>query len=321
MTFTEVQCNQIQSPALNALLPKLHINQKTACSIVHGPLLYGGGMNLPHLFTSQGLHQLKFLLGHLHAQDKTWKLLLIGHGYIQLLVGIWENFLNVAYKTYHHWVCPSWFTSVWQYMDKQQLNIDIKRAWLPPLPEGPNINLMSYFVSQGLSIAHLQSINKCRVYLQILLLADIVSADGKFLIWPVLQGNRLIDQKSILVWPEQEISSRSNRTIWEDSIQTFAKGDNLHQPLDMARYQSHQTWSWFMDSSYSLYNQTEDSWVSYLPMTNRSKNNKRDGINALEALVALLHLVLYSKQASWSRHRLLLRPQGCMRLLSKQPIE
>jgi hypothetical protein len=67
-------------------------------------------------------------------------------------------------------------------MDKQQLNIDIKRAWFLPLTEGPNINLMSYFVSQGLSIAHLQSINKCRVYLQVLLLADIVSADGKFLI-------------------------------------------------------------------------------------------------------------------------------------------
>jgi hypothetical protein len=64
MTFTELQCNRIQSPAINALLPKLHLNRKTARSIIHGPTLYGG-MNLPHLFTSQGFHQLKFFLGHL----------------------------------------------------------------------------------------------------------------------------------------------------------------------------------------------------------------------------------------------------------------
>jgi len=106
MTFTEAQCNQIQSPALNALLPKLHINRKTARSIVHGPLLYGG-LNLPHLYTSQGLHQLKFLLGHPRAQDKTSKLIIIGHEYVQLLVGMTENFLNIDYSTYNHWVCPS----------------------------------------------------------------------------------------------------------------------------------------------------------------------------------------------------------------------
>ena len=64
MTFSETQCTQIQSPAQRALLPKLHLNRNTARSIIHGPAL-NGGMNLPHLYTSQGLNQLKFLLGHL----------------------------------------------------------------------------------------------------------------------------------------------------------------------------------------------------------------------------------------------------------------
>jgi len=117
MTFTELQCNRIQSPAINALLPKLHLNRKTARSIIHGPTLYGG-MNLPHLFTSQGFHQLKFFLGHLRAQDKTNKLILIGHGYVQLSVGISKKFLNESYSIYHHWVDPSWFTSLWYFFFK-----------------------------------------------------------------------------------------------------------------------------------------------------------------------------------------------------------
>lgn len=64
MTLSEVQCNQIQFPALCAVLPKLHLNRNTAQSIIHGPILYGV-MNLPHLYSTQGIYQLKFLLGHL----------------------------------------------------------------------------------------------------------------------------------------------------------------------------------------------------------------------------------------------------------------
>jgi hypothetical protein len=64
-----------------------------ARSIIHGPVWYGG-MNLPHLYTYQGVSQLKFLFGHLRAQDKTPKLILINHGCHQLLVGITANFLH-----------------------------------------------------------------------------------------------------------------------------------------------------------------------------------------------------------------------------------
>jgi len=79
MTFTEAQCNCIQSPAMMALLPKLHLNRHTTRSIVYGPVRYGG-LDLPHLYSRQGLGQLKFLIGHLRAQDKTCKLILICHG-------------------------------------------------------------------------------------------------------------------------------------------------------------------------------------------------------------------------------------------------
>jgi hypothetical protein len=78
-------------------------------------------------------------------------------------------------------------------MDKVHLKITMTRVWLPPSPEGPNVTLMSYFVSQGHSSKNLQSINRCRVYLQVLFLSDLVSADARSLIWPALQGVKLID--------------------------------------------------------------------------------------------------------------------------------
>jgi len=217
MTFSEVQCNQIQSPALNALLLKLHINGNTAHSIIHGPILYGG-MSLPHLHTTQGLDQLKFLLGHIRAQDKTCKLILICHRFIQLTLGISSKFLNTSFKRRHKLVPPSWFTSVWKFLSRLGATISITKAWLPPSPNGNDINLMDYFLSQGLSTKHFQSVNQCRIYLQVLLLSDMVSADGKVLMQPVLTGNKLIDHKSTLMWPEQGNPMAADWSVWADSL-------------------------------------------------------------------------------------------------------
>jgi hypothetical protein len=116
-TFTETQCEQILSSALRAVLPKLYLNRNTARSIIHGPVRYEG-MNLPHVYTYQGASQLKFVLGHLRAQDKTLKLILINHGYHQFLVGTTTNFLESNYKSCHNLVGSTWFVTMWKFLSK-----------------------------------------------------------------------------------------------------------------------------------------------------------------------------------------------------------
>lgn len=218
LTLTEPQCHYIQSPALRALLPKLHLNRNMARSIINGPLIYDG-MNLPHLYTIQGCDQLKFLLGHLQAQDKTCKLILIRHGYLQLLVGITKNFLNEPYQTFSYCICPSWLTSVWQFMSKFHLSITMRDAWLPSSLEPGDVNLMEYFVSRSFFAKQLASLNRCRVYLQVLFLSDIVSADGKTIISPVLDGHKLVDRRSSLLWPSQATPPRSGWRLWAEALQ------------------------------------------------------------------------------------------------------
>jgi len=271
MTFTEAQCAQIQSPALCALLPRLYLNQNMACSIIHGPILYRG-MNLPHCFTSQGVHQLKFLTGHLWAQDKTCRLILISHGFLQLLLGISENFLNTSYKQCNYLACPTWFTSLWHFMSKLHLSIEMKQVWLPNATEGNDINLMDYFLSFNFTPKQLQGIHFCRVYLQLLSLADMVSTDGCSIIEPVLQGCKLIDRRSKLSWPTQENPSTADWTIWLTAFQSLATGSTLHRPLDMSRGSSHQTWFWFIDKNLWLYQWLEDSsWRQITPLSRNTR--------------------------------------------------
>jgi RecG-like helicase len=68
----------------------------------------------------QGLNQIKFLIGHLRAWDKTSKLILIDHGTVQLIIGTNTNFLNLPFhqtqflgvSTWLHLFGNSWIASM-----------------------------------------------------------------------------------------------------------------------------------------------------------------------------------------------------------------
>jgi hypothetical protein len=78
----------------------------------------------------------------------------------------------------------------------------VKNQWLPTIQQEQDVMLMDYFISFKYKHTELAVLNKCRVYLQVLSLTDITSADGRRLI----PHNRLHilsqDRKSILTWQQ-----------------------------------------------------------------------------------------------------------------------
>jgi hypothetical protein len=56
-SLTPEQCRHIQAPALAGLLPKLHLNRHTPHAILFAGSRYGG-LNLPELYTDQGISQI-----------------------------------------------------------------------------------------------------------------------------------------------------------------------------------------------------------------------------------------------------------------------
>jgi hypothetical protein len=235
-------------------------------------------MNIPHLFTSQGLSQIKFLLGHLRAQDKTCKLILISHGYLQLIVGVPTNFLNVPYSAYHHWVCPSWLKSIWLFISKLNINIFMVKAWLPPKPVGNDLNQMEYFVSQRFSSQQLIGLNRCRLYLQLLSLSDMVSSNGTCIIGSILEGGKLVDRRSNLVWPEQGTPSKSDWTLWASPLRPLHSNTILKKPVSMAASSAHQSWFWYLDKDNKRFQRTSgNSWASYNLLPRKSRSSLSHG--------------------------------------------
>jgi len=78
-----------------AFLPKIGLNRHTARSIVHGPVKFGG-LELPDLYTDQGIGQLRLLIGHMLAGDQTSNLMAIAISYLQLIVGAKTPFFQLT---------------------------------------------------------------------------------------------------------------------------------------------------------------------------------------------------------------------------------
>jgi hypothetical protein len=109
-------------------------------------------------------------------------------------------------------------------MHKLHLHIVISRAWLPQPPKGVDLNLIDdYFISQGYSSKKLQKFNRCRVFLQLLSLSDMVSANGRHIIPSVLQGTQLANRHSTLEWPMQRRPPQSDWVLWEVAFASLCK--------------------------------------------------------------------------------------------------
>jgi len=282
LTMSEEECKEIQSPSIMAVLPRLHVNRNTARSIIFGPAQYGG-LGLPTVYSEQSLGQLIYFVGHVNLGDKTGNLILISLSYLQLLSGSATPILQREYKQYQQWVENSWLTSLWAFLSKVKYKVVVHQEWLPSKPRANDISLMDQFMALGYKANQLLSLNRCRLYLQVIYLSDLVSADGKLIIPDCKRGIRLRDRVSSLNWPIQAKPPQSAWTLWQQALAHFEHRDKLLIPLKNWTGETHQRWRWFAEpGSQDIYNIDEQNiWRRIRPAVTQPGRLTRQSTTAL----------------------------------------
>jgi hypothetical protein len=92
-TISLQECEDIQRPVINAILPKMGINRKAARAVVFRTAQFGG-LGLDHLATLQGHSRLQYLSGHLRCGDHIGQPTRMTIEYTQLECGTMENILE-----------------------------------------------------------------------------------------------------------------------------------------------------------------------------------------------------------------------------------
>jgi hypothetical protein len=137
--------------------------------------------------------------------------------------------------------------------------------------------LMDHFIALKYSPPQLEALNRCRVYLQVLTLTGITSADGKQLIIPTLSGHTLTDRRSNLQWPVQQRPPPSEWALWSSAMRHLHIQGSLIKPLTSWLSEPHQSWFWYMDpiTSALYYTPGNDIWLKHVPVENNLSRRTR----------------------------------------------
>jgi hypothetical protein len=178
-TLSFQECEDIQRPVINAILPKMGINRKATRAVVFGTAQYGG-LVMDHLATLQGHSRLQYLLGHIRCRDHTGQLMRMLIEYTQLECGTMDNILEQDYDRFSNCIInKKWITEIWQYLHSCKATVAVQQKWKPHLGRINDIAIMDCLTaSNQLSRGELQDINRCRIYMRAFFLSDITNMQG-----------------------------------------------------------------------------------------------------------------------------------------------
>jgi len=245
-SLTQQQYRHIQAAALAALLPKLHLNCHIPRVVLFGPSWYGG-LEIPELYTDQGIGQLKLLFGHTKLHDQVGQQILCILSELQLFIGSSSPVLSLPFKVYGQWVGEYWLVSIWRHMSQIGFTLEVENAWRPSLSCQHDIAIMDAAMQYNFTAQQLKQINFCRMYLQVIMLSDIVDASGTRILSSAFHGTIDVTRSSKLHWPAWQCPN--SWTSWKQLLTHLSTRGRLHQELGPWIAPTHQEWQWFQDSS------------------------------------------------------------------------
>jgi hypothetical protein len=229
-------CDAIQKPVVNAILPKMGVNRHTANTVVFGTRKYGG-LGLDHLATVQGFVQLQYLIRSSRTQDTTGDMYQMLLEYTQLEYGTNTPILEAEFTRYEPTILTkNCITECWRYLSLCKSTVVITGLSAPTKARKGDIALMDDFTTQFMMDAHMKDVNTCRIYLKVFHTSDITDLAGNTIEEWSKQGKRQSNRTSKWNWPVQQRPPAEARKNWAIALQGIASDDgDLYSSLGRGR--------------------------------------------------------------------------------------
>ena len=254
--LTKSECTTIMWELLRAFLPKAGINRYIKRDVLYAsPKVQGLG--LKNLYLVQGIHHVSDLCENIWKQLITGQFQMTSLEYMRLELGVNDHILNTNYDSLCNLVhTESWMEKTWKFMSEHKITIDVDPPKVP-IRQQNDIPLMEIILaSPNITPHEIKTVNKCRLYLQIFQLSDMVTGCGKFIkdsAWNCIRDSH--NKDSSTKWPLIPPPSKGMIKIWQSVLRQslcIIKYQKLDVPLGKwFGMLSHWTWFLGKDVRYS----------------------------------------------------------------------
>ena len=199
-SFTEKQCDQLNTVVRKHFFPAMHFNRNTANAVMRGPMEQGG-MELPDMYTRQDQKQVTYIIKQLRKNGTVANDFLVTLDMIQLLSGLTTPILEFTKKKLRY-LDQSFIVRLQERLSEIDASIWIEEAWVPQLQRDRDESLMEAFMERdGITTADYRKLNAVRIYLRVITIADLADESGTFIGCNALQGDWRA--QSDFEWPDQ----------------------------------------------------------------------------------------------------------------------
>ena len=173
LSLDEKQCTHIMAPILEISLPKSAILQQYPRDVLYGPT-EEGGLGRWNMYRFQGLYKISLMAEHLALQSMTGELLRCSIEAAKMEVGIGRYIFSLNYSIFGCLCADGLIKSIWKYAYDHDITVeDNVTANLQSRRQGDLYRMKVFGNEDRITSAMLQSINRCRLHMQVTTLANI----------------------------------------------------------------------------------------------------------------------------------------------------
>ena len=266
--YSANQLAAIQSMIIGSCLSVAGYNNKFPRAVVYGPPLFWG-MGWKNILGLNIFEKLKLLIGSIRLQDTLGKMILIQLTWLQIFAGgsvpLLQSTRVIPYLPI------GWLTNIHTILAENHIQVEVASGWLPSI-QRKNDRVSMDIVYKQIPNRTWEGINRCRLYLQVTTVADIVSIDGKFIPKKIRRVKGKLRTNS-LDFPEQTRPSNEDIEQCEYFLSLLAEEGELHTPLgEWIRFPDQQFKHLINSEADIVYTKTHQGWQLF---GQKSQNSKR----------------------------------------------
>ena len=275
-TLSKRQCTEIEAPALQAGLQRSGMPANLPRDLVNGPKTMQG-LGSPDIYFVQGEKHLQVLLDHGHDDSITGNHLRAGIEAHKLELGVGGSLFTKDYNMFTSYMTKdTWCANTWKFLWEYRIRVEERTPSLRLQREGDAF-LMEAFIEAGYQGEELAQLNRCRMFLQVVTVADISSGDGTKLLRSTKHKRTDSPSARRYQWPGQGPPSQQAWTTWETAIskcllQQNSKRTCLRQSLGRWLVDD-DDWPWLLEEQERrLYQKRKDGdgWNVFVSRSSRS---------------------------------------------------